>query len=62
MDPFTIGFYAIVCAGLSAVAPRVPKLPVRLAVGAAVGVIAATLLPEIKSMIGSSGVLLGYLP
>jgi len=62
MDPFTVGFYAIVCAGLSAVAPRVPRLPVRLAVGAVVGVIATTVLPQIKGIIGTSGVMLGYLP
>jgi hypothetical protein len=62
MDPFTIGFYAIVCAGLSAVAPRVPRLPVRLAIGAVVGVIAASVLPQIKGMIGTSAVMLGYMP
>ncbi len=48
MDPITLGFYAIVCGGLSAVAPRVPRLPLRLAIGAVVGLAAASLLPFLK--------------
>lgn len=50
MDPITITFYAVVCGCLSAASPRVPKLPVRLAVGAVVGIIAALLLPFLKGM------------
>jgi len=50
MDPITIAFYAVVCGCLSAAAPTVPKLPIRLAVGAGVGVVAASVLPVIKGM------------
>lgn len=48
MDPVTLTFYACVCAALGAVAPRVPRLPVRIALGAAVGITAATLLPVLR--------------
>ena len=48
MDPTTLTFYAVVCGTLSAVAPRMPRLPVRLAIGAVVGLVAASLLPWIK--------------
>ncbi|MBV0913738.1 hypothetical protein [Anianabacter salinae] len=48
MDPVTLAFYAIVCACLGAAAPRVPRLPIRLAVGATVGLVAASVLPLIK--------------
>ena len=51
MDPFTLGFYAIVCAALGAVAPRVPRLPLRLGMGAAVGLVAASILPWLKGML-----------
>jgi hypothetical protein len=33
-----------------------------LAIGAVVGVIAASVLPQIKGMIGTSAVMLGYMP
>ena len=52
MDPITIAFYAIVCGCLSAVAPKLPKLPVRLGVGAGVGILAATVLPLIQGALG----------
>lgn len=54
MDPITLAFYAIVCGCLSAASPRIPRLPVRLGIGAVVGIVAATLLPWIK------GALPGY--
>ncbi|MCF2871248.1 hypothetical protein L0664_09255 [Octadecabacter sp. G9-8] len=50
MDPITIAFYAVVCGCLSVVAPKFPGLPVRLGVGAGVGIIAASVLPLIKEM------------
>ena len=52
MDPITLTFYAIVCGCLSAAAPTVPRLPTRLAIGAAVGLIAASVLPLLKGMMG----------
>ncbi len=51
MDPITLGFYALVCGTLSAVAPRFPRLPIRLGIGAAVGLVAASVLPAIKGML-----------
>lgn len=48
MDPVTIVYYALVCGTLSAVAPSVPRLPIRLAIGALVGLVAASVLPQIK--------------
>ena len=52
MDPITLGFYAIVCASLSVVAPRFARLPVRLGIGAAVGLVAASLLPVLRGALG----------
>lgn len=52
MDPITLAFYAVVCGCLSAVAPKFPGLPMRLGVGAGVGIIAATVLPMIKDFVG----------
>ncbi|MDB0061861.1 MAG: hypothetical protein QNL58_03765 [Octadecabacter sp.] len=52
MDPITITFYAVVCGCLSVVAPRFPGLPIRLGVGVAVSIFAASILPLIKDMIG----------
>lgn len=52
MDPITLGFYAIVCGCLSVVAPRFPRLPIRLGIGAAVGLVAASVLPVLKGMMG----------
>lgn len=45
MDPTTLLFYAIVCGLLSVFAPKVGRAPSRFLVGAAVGIVAATLLP-----------------
>jgi len=50
MDPIAIAFYALVCGALGALAPRLPRLPVRLAIGAAVGVVAASVLPLLKAL------------
>ncbi|WP_425051344.1 hypothetical protein [Psychromarinibacter sp. S121] len=48
----TIAFYAIICGGLSAASPAMPRLPVRLAVGAAVGIAASFALPVLRGMAG----------
>jgi hypothetical protein len=50
MDLITLSFYAVVCGCLSVAAPKLPGFPVRLGVGAAVGLLAASLLPFIKDM------------
>lgn len=52
MDITTLAFYAFVCCCLSAVAPKFPGLPIRLGVGAGVGILAALALPLIKGMMG----------
>lgn len=50
MDPITLIFYAVVCGSLSAIAPRFPGMPIRIGIGAAVGILAASLLPLIKDL------------
>ena len=52
MDPIAVVFYAIVCGCLSAASPVVPSLPVRLAIGAGVGIVAALVLPVLRGLIG----------
>ena len=51
MDPIALAFYAIICGALSVFAPNLGGFLPRLAAGAAVGIIAATLLPVIKGLI-----------
>lgn len=50
MEPLSLVFYASVCGLLSVFAPNLPSMPVRLAVGAVVGVVAAALLPVLRGM------------
>jgi hypothetical protein len=52
MDPVSLGFYATVCGLLGLAGPRLGRAPVRLAVGALVGVLAVTLLPQIRGLMG----------
>ncbi|MDF0595548.1 hypothetical protein [Psychromarinibacter halotolerans] len=52
MDPVAIAFYALVCSGLSAASPAMPRLAVRLAVGAGVGMAASLALPVVRGLIG----------
>ncbi len=47
-----MAFYAVVCGVLGWAAPNIGGAPVRLGVGAVVGVIAATVLPVIRSALG----------
>ena len=54
MDPISLGFYAAVCGTLGACAPWLGKLWVRLAVGACVGLAAATVLPLIREAMGGA--------
>jgi hypothetical protein len=51
MDPISLGFYALVCGCLSVAAPRLGGLAPRLAIGAGVGLIAATFLPMLRGML-----------
>ncbi len=52
MDPIALLFYAMVCACLSWAAPRLGAGWVRFGIGAVVGIVAATLLPELRGALG----------
>jgi hypothetical protein len=52
MDPISLVFYAVVCGRLGLGAPNLGGMMPRLAVGAGVGVVAATALPFINGMMG----------
>ncbi|MEL7212323.1 MAG: hypothetical protein AAGK92_06655 [Pseudomonadota bacterium] len=54
MDPITLIFYAVVCGILSLFAPHLGGRLRRLAVGAGVGVIAASALPYIAAIVYGS--------
>ncbi|MDD9717844.1 MULTISPECIES: hypothetical protein [Dinoroseobacter] len=49
MDPVSLAFYALVCAVLSLFAPRLGGRAARLVVGALVGVLAAAVLPLLRT-------------
>jgi len=52
MDPIVLAFYATVCGALGWASPRLGGPVMRLGIGAIVGIIAATLLPFVRSAIG----------
>lgn len=52
MDPVALVFYAIVCACLGLAGPRLGAPLARLGIGAAVGIVAAAVLPALRGMIG----------
>lgn len=52
MDPVSLGFYAGVCGLLGLAGPRLGAAPVRLGVGAVVGIVAVTALPYVKTLLG----------
>jgi len=52
MDPFVLAFYAVICGALSWAAPNLGGASIRLGVGAVVGIIAAILLPIVRSAVG----------
>ena len=54
MDLLTLGYYAFVCALLGLAAPLMHNRLARLAIGATVGLAAASLLPSLRLMIGSA--------
>ena len=53
MDLTVLAFYAVICGLLSLVSPRLGTPLVRVAVGAVVGVAAATLLPFLLAALGA---------
>ncbi|MEO9459154.1 MAG: hypothetical protein ABJE63_15025 [Lentilitoribacter sp.] len=52
MDLTAIAWYAAICGALSALAPVFGGRTTRIIVGAAVGIIAASLFPLAKSLMG----------
>lgn len=52
MDPVSIGFYASVCGLLGLAGPKLGAAPIRLGVGALVGVLAVSVLPHVKTLLG----------
>lgn len=52
MDITAMAFYALVCGGLGLVSPRFPKPLARFAIAALVGVVAAAVLPAIRTALG----------
>ncbi len=52
IDPTAIVWYAAICGALSAMAPSFGGRGVRIAIGALVGIVAATVLPAIRAMTG----------
>ena len=51
-DGVTIAYYAAICGALAALAPRLRSMVRRVILGAAVGVIAASLAPNMRSALG----------
>ena len=45
-----MAFYACICGVLGVASPRLGSMPVRLAIGAAVGVVAALILPVVRGV------------
>ena len=52
MDPFVMTFYAVVCGILGWAAPNLGGPAIRLGIGAVVGIIAATVLPVVRVVLG----------
>ena len=52
MDPISLTFYAAICGLLSLFAPSLGGRVPRLAVGALVGLAAATILPVLRGALG----------
>lgn len=53
MDITDLGFYALVCDILSFAAPKMGRPLSRFAIGAAIGILAAAILPLLRDMIGT---------
>lgn len=54
MDPVSLVFYAAVCGVLGLAGPSLGAAPVRLGIGALVGVVAVTVLPWIHGLLGAT--------
>ena len=54
MDPVSLVFYATVCGVLGLAGPSLGAAPIRLGIGAVVGVVAVMVLPWIHSLLGQT--------
>ena len=52
IDAAAIAWYAVICGALSAFAPSFGGRSVRIIIGGIVGIVAATVLPMVRSMMG----------
>ncbi|WP_199559096.1 hypothetical protein [Nioella nitratireducens] len=52
MDTVTMTFYALVCGVLGLVGPSLGRAPMRLVIGALVGIVAAGALPTLRANLG----------
>jgi hypothetical protein len=52
MDPVSLTYYAGVCSLLGWAGPKLGAAPVRLAIGAVVGLVSAAALPQVKTWLG----------
>lgn len=52
MDIITVSYYALVCGILGLAGPRLGAPVIRLIIGGIVGVLAATLLPALRLILG----------
>jgi hypothetical protein len=52
MDPVTLAYYGVICGCLSLVSPRIGSGLARLAIGLAVGLAAAAVLPPLRRALG----------
>jgi hypothetical protein len=50
MDITALGFYAVICGILSFAAPKLGRPLSRFAIGAVIGIIAATVLPVLQGL------------
>lgn len=54
MDPVSLVFYAIVCGILGLAGPSLGTAPIRLGIGAVVGMVAVMVLPWVHAMLGAT--------
>lgn len=54
MDPVSLVFYAAVCGILGWAGPSLGAAPIRLGIGAVVGVIAVSILPWVHQLLGAT--------
>ena len=50
MDPIAMIFYAVICGVLGLAGPSLGRPVVRISIGAAVGIVAATVLPMVRGL------------